>query len=238
MLLCQTLSRMLVHSLRNPYVISCVLVLDRSLNGVWLVISSPKLLFSLKTTAISKIQNLKHQEIFQSSDLLLHGMVVVPCYIYHIPDGYDIVKTFYNKFTHISPCWFQIRRYKCLLYLIQEFRWIYLCCRRSGCGSGLDSKYQIQMRGSLSSHRSSICMGSRKVRMECKCFRNVEGQDLSSLSSVIADSLNQYQFDGFVFELGFADSILPILYDLRETIEEKEMILVVHPQSCISDFFP
>lgn len=109
---------MLVHSLRNPYVISCVLVLDRSLNGVWLVISSPKLLFFLKTTAISKIQNLKHREIFQSSDLLLHGMVVVPCYIYHIPDGYDIVKTFYNKFTHISPCWFQIRRYKCLLYLI------------------------------------------------------------------------------------------------------------------------
>ena len=55
---------------------------------------------------------------------------------------------------------------------------------------------------------------------------------------MIADSLNQYQFDGFVFELGFADSILPILYDLRETIEEKEMILVVYPQSCISDFFP
>ena len=47
--------------------------------------------------------------------------------------------------------------------------------------------------------------------------------------------MNQFQFDGFVFEFGFADSILPILYDLREMIGEREMILVVHPQSRISE---
>ena len=25
-------------------------------------------------------------------------------------DGYDIARKFHNKFTHISPCWFQFRR--------------------------------------------------------------------------------------------------------------------------------
>lgn len=70
--------------------------------------------------------------------------------------------------------------------------------------------------------------------MECKYFRSHEEQDISTLSSIIAESLDQYHFDGFVLEFGFADSILPILYDLREMIGEKDMILVVHPQSCIS----
>ena len=105
---------MILQSLRNPYVVNSLLVLSRSLNGVWLVMPSLKLLFSLKAIAITKTRSSKHQEIFQSLDLLLHGMVVVPCYIYHISDGYDVVKIFYNKFTHISPCWFQIRRYRCL----------------------------------------------------------------------------------------------------------------------------
>ncbi|KNB45706.1 chitinase domain-containing protein 1 [Blastocystis sp. subtype 4] len=126
--------------------------------------------------------------------------------------GYDIVKTFYNKFTHISPCWFQIRRNSAgSIYVAGD--------------QDVDQDWIQSIKSKCVDHCPLIVP---RYVWEAEKF---EWNDLSSLSSVIADSLNQYQFDGFVFELGFADSILPILYDLRETIEEKEMILVVHPQS-------
>ena len=71
-----------------------------------------KLLFFRNTIDIHRIQNLKRRKISQYLDLLLRGTVVATRCINDDIDGYDIVKIFYNKFTHISPCWFQIRRYE------------------------------------------------------------------------------------------------------------------------------
>ena len=37
--------------------------------------------------------------------------------------------------------------------------------------------------------------------------------------------------DGLVFEVGFSEGILPLLEPIRKAIGDKELILVVHPQS-------
>ena len=41
-----------------------------------------------------------------------------------------------------------------------------------------------------------------------------------------------------MFELGFSEGILPIIESIRKAIQEKELILTVHPQSCSGEMMP
>ena len=56
-------------------------------------------------------------------------------------------------------------------------------------------------------------------------------QDLIDLKRLLADTAQQYQFDGFVFEFGFSSEILPIMMEIRSALEGKQIILVAHPEA-------
>ena len=56
-------------------------------------------------------------------------------------------------------------------------------------------------------------------------------QDLIDLKRLLADTAQQYQFDGFVFEFGFSSEILPLMMEIRSALEGKQIVLVAHPEA-------
>ena len=53
------------------------------------------------------------------------------------------------------------------------------------------------------------------------------------MKRLLVDAVQRYSFDGFVFELGFVESILPLMGELRSVLNDKQIVLVTHPESGI-----
>ena len=53
------------------------------------------------------------------------------------------------------------------------------------------------------------------------------------MKRLLVDAVQRYSFDGFVIELGFGESILPLMGELRSILNDKQIVLVTHPESGI-----
>ena len=53
------------------------------------------------------------------------------------------------------------------------------------------------------------------------------------MQQILADHIEEYEFDGLVFEVGFSEGILPILYAIRHAIGERQLIVTAHPHTSI-----
>lgn len=53
------------------------------------------------------------------------------------------------------------------------------------------------------------------------------------MKRLLVDAVQRYSLDGFVFELGFGESILPLMGELRSVLNDKQIVLVTHPESGI-----
>ena len=55
---------------------------------------------------------------------------------------------------------------------------------------------------------------------------------MEHLQHAIADHLEENEFDGMVFEIGFSEGVLPVLYAIRRTLGDKQLIVTTHPHIC------
>jgi chitinase domain-containing protein 1 len=143
--------------------------------------------------------------------------------------GYDIAKTFTNKFDYISPVWLQIKRNGRKKYELTGTH-------------DIDTKWIKQIKEN--SNRTTSFLPRilfEKLKMEDLHSLFNDEEEIESLAKMLVDKCDQYNFDGYVFEIyvqlgGHSKiDINHVITDLTNYLhsKNKQLILVIPPPFAI-----